>query len=397
MSLLKTIRILRMFRPLLGRVPAGHLWYLFRQMQHERPHAFAGQIRVNTFFPPYPSEAFSRFCEHVASRRRVPYSAYLAVTSQCPFRCGHCSLGRRKAPDLTGGQWREIIAQLRDLGVCTVGLTGGEPLRRADLEDLIATARAAGMATIVFTTGSGLGAARAAALAGAGVTCVTVGIEADHPAAQDQVRGSPGSLEEARAAVEACRREGIYTAVSTIGFAQRIANGQIERMYELAARWGVGEFRLLSPVATGAIAGCDSASLTGEQVAWLQAFHQRHNRRTAGPVVASFARLESAEMFGCGAGFHHLFIDAGGEVCPCDLTPLSFGNAAVEGVATVWNRMAEYFPLPRCGCLMSSLSRPLDPGVEQLPLPRRQSEAICPKRSAGDRLPGAYERLMKGR
>jgi radical SAM protein with 4Fe4S-binding SPASM domain len=31
-------------------------------------------------------------------------------------------------------------------------------------------------------------------------------------------------------------------------------------------------------------------------------------------------------MFGCGAGFHHLFIDALGNVCPCDLTPLKLGN-----------------------------------------------------------------------
>jgi MoaA/NifB/PqqE/SkfB family radical SAM enzyme len=195
--------------------------------------------------------------------------------------------------------------------------------------------------------------------------------------------------------VEACRREGVYTAVSTIGFGERIANGQIERMYELAARWGAGEFRLLTPVATGAMAGCAAGGLSPEHLAWLQAFHKRCNRRGRGPVVASFARLESPEMFGCGAGFHHLFIDSSGEVCPCDLTPLSFGNAAAEGVAAVWNRMGEHFPLPRCACLMKSLSRPLDPGVEHLPLPPDRSAAVCPKRSADDPLPGAYERLMK--
>ena len=395
MSLLKTIRILRMFRPLAGRVPAGHLWYLFKQMRHERPHAFAGQIRVNSFFPPFPSEAFGRFCGHVIARRRVPYSAYLAVTSRCPFRCGHCSLGGRQAAELTGRQWLDIIAQLRALGVCTVGFTGGEPLLRADLEDLIAAATAAGMATIVFTTGAGLDLPRAAALAAAGASCVTVGIEASDAAAQDRVRGRTGSLAQAQAALEACRREGLYTAVSTIGFAQRIADGQIERMYELAARGGAREFRLLSPVATGGIAGGDAASLTDEQLAWLREFHESRNRAGAGPVVASFARLESADMFGCGAGFHHVFIDSGGEVCPCDLTPLSFGNAASEGVAAVWGRMAEHFPLPRCGCLMRNLSRPLDPGVEALPLPPEQSAAICPKRSPADRLPGAYERLMK--
>jgi len=395
MSLLKTIRVARMFRRLLGRVPMGHLWYLFRQMRHERPHVFGGQIRVNSFFPPFPSAAFGRFCDHLIARRRAPYSAYLAVTGRCPFRCEHCSYGRRKAADLTGRQWRHIIAQLRQLGGCTIGFTGGEPLMREDLEELIAAATAAGMATIVFTTGAGLDLVRAASLATAGVGCVTVGIESDEPVEQDRVRGRPGSLAEAKEAVGACRREGIYTAVSTIGFAERIENGQLERMYDLAARWGAREFRVLNPVATGGMIGRTGAWLKGEQMAWLVEFHKRHNRQRRGPVVAGLARLESAEMFGCGAGYHHLFIDAAGEVCPCDLTPLSFGSAAAEPVAAIWGRMAEHFPLPRCGCLMRALAGKLDPATERLPLPPEQSAAICPKRCPEEPLPGGYARLMK--
>ncbi|GAH56345.1 unnamed protein product, partial [marine sediment metagenome] len=84
MTIAGWFRVLRMFRPLVGRLPAGHLWYLFRRMRNEKPHRFNGQLRINTFFPPYPSQAFDRFCRAVVERRRVPFSTYLAVTHDCP-------------------------------------------------------------------------------------------------------------------------------------------------------------------------------------------------------------------------------------------------------------------------------------------------------------------------
>ena len=375
-----------------GRLPVGHLWYLLRRMRNEKPHRFDGQLRINSFFPPYPSQAFERFLSAVIQRRRVPYSAYLAVTSECPYSCEHCSYIRRPAPDMSSRQMLDVIDQVKGLGGCTLGLTGGEPLLRADLEELVAAA-APQMATIVFTTGYGLDAARAGRLAQAGVTCVTVGVESAEPGSHDEVRGASGSFAQARQAVSACRQAGIYTALSTIATPRRIASGQLERIYRLGADWGVGELRVLAPVATGAARGCECFTLMQPQRRTLHDFHISHNRRRGGPAVASFAYLESDQMFGCGAGYHHMFIDAAGQVCPCDLTPLSFGDITREPLADIWDRMGTYFPLPRCGCLMGKLAGKI--AGQELPLARAESESLCSLRRADEPLPQVYRRLFR--
>ena len=144
MSLGGTIAVMRMFARAVGRLPAGHLWYLLRRMRNEKPHRFGGQARINTFFPPHPSAAFDRFLSAVIERRRVPFSTYLAVTGDCPFKCPHCSYGRRPKGGLETGELLDVIEQVRSIGTCTLGLTGGEPLLRDDLEDLVAAASGAG-------------------------------------------------------------------------------------------------------------------------------------------------------------------------------------------------------------------------------------------------------------
>lgn len=411
MSLSAKLQLARMFARLVGRVPLGHLAYLARQLRNEKPHLWAGQLRINSFFPPFPSTAFDRFVEATAARQRVPYSAYLAVTGACPYRCPHCSYARRRPGGLPLKKLLAVIGEAKALGTATLGLTGGEPLLRDDLEEVIAAAGPQ-MATVLFTTGHGLDASRAARLAAAGIANVTVGLESADPAEHDRVRGGyvkgsgalrlkapdpllsdgAGSFEEARAAVAACRSCGVYAALSTIGTPAKLENGDLERMYALAAEWGAQELRILPPVATGGWAGRRGVMLTPETRAALGRFHAAHNRRPGGPAVAAIPYLESAEMFGCGAGYHHLFIDATGEVCPCDLAPLSFGNSSDEPLAAIWARMGARFPQARCECLMKGLAEKV--AAETLPLPRARSEALCPAMPPAAPMPEVYRRLF---
>ncbi len=394
MGISRTVMVARMFARMVGRVPTRHLLYLYGRMKYEKPHRFAGQIRINTFFPPYPSPAFDRFCRTVTERRRVPHSTYLAVTGGCPFACGHCSYAGRSGQAMSTAEMLATIAQIKALGTATLGLTGGEPLLRDDLEVFIAAA-APEMACIVFTTGHGLDSRRAGRLRSAGVTCVTIGLEYADAVNHDRVREHRGSFAEAEAAAQACREAGVYLAISTVSTHEKLASGELERLYALGQRWGAGEFRVLAPVATGAWTGCGSVMLSPEERRALADFHCRHNRHATGPAVASFAYLESDEVFGCGAGFHHLYIDAGGQVCPCDLTPLSFGDVTGERLIDIWKRMGALFPAPRRGCLMGDMAADLRDHAKPLPLPPEVSTRLCGAHPARGPLPEGYRRLVR--
>jgi radical SAM protein with 4Fe4S-binding SPASM domain len=166
----------------------------------------------------------------------------------------------------------------------------------------------------------------------------------------------------------------------------------------LAAKEGAHEFRILEPIPTGRFAGEKKEVLNAHESRQLADFHKNWNVKGKGPAIACFAHLESDAMFGCGAGFHHLFIDALGNVCPCDLTPLKMGNCLEEPLHDIWTRMSEWFDLPRCGCFMKQLcASEAFENISEFPLCREKSEDLCRRFGRGDERPEIFARLLKDR
>jgi cyclic pyranopterin phosphate synthase len=112
----------------------------------------------------------------------------ISVTDRCNFRCTYCM-----PKELLGGgfaflprgellTFEEIVRLARlsvEQGVTKIRLTGGEPLLRRDLERLVdMLAGLHGVADIALTTNGALLAAKARALAEAGLTRVTVSLDA---------------------------------------------------------------------------------------------------------------------------------------------------------------------------------------------------------------------------
>src|ERR671929_592290 len=96
-----------------------------------------------------------------------PFSLLAELTHRCPLHCPYCSnpleLSRSSA-ELSTAEWARVFAEARALGVLQLGLSGGEPLVRRDLEELVAEARALGLYSTLVTSGLGLTAARGARL-----------------------------------------------------------------------------------------------------------------------------------------------------------------------------------------------------------------------------------------
>ncbi len=394
MRVIDWIKLTPVFARCFRHLSVKHLCYMARMLCHENPQHHKGQLYVNTFFPPYPSKAFSIFLDAVFERRRVPFSAYFAVTDRCPYKCPHCSYGRHVAGHMNTEQAVEAIEQIKAIGTITIGFTGGEPLVRDDIVKLVEATSDTNC--IMFSTGYRLDSQLADNLSHAGLNCLTIGLESDDSSQHDEIRGAHGSYDEGINAAELSLNAGLYTAISTVGTRKKIRDGQIERMAELATRLGVHEFRILEPVPTGRYSEDQCEILSPEESRKLADFHKKWNRKGKGPAIASFAHLESDEMFGCGAGYHHLFIDAVGNVCPCDLTQISMGNLLQEPLSDIWDRMSEWFNLPRCGCFAKEICNEISSKATlEFPICKDKSVKICHAHKRDDRLPGVFEGLLK--
>jgi PqqA peptide cyclase len=101
-----------------------------------------------------------------------PLWLLLELTYRCPLHCVYCSNPtdlNRTGPELDTNEWLRVLREARALGAVQLGLSGGEPLLRDDLEIIVAEAHELGFYTNLITSGVGLTEARMQALKAAGL------------------------------------------------------------------------------------------------------------------------------------------------------------------------------------------------------------------------------------
>ena len=347
-------------------------------LSREKVIRFGGCSVVNTNLPPYPGGAFDSLVDQFgqlgqADRRRV-YSVTLAVTNRCCFNCWHCYNAGRSQVDLPVETLTSLAAELQDMGAAMVTLTGGEPLLRRDLEE-IAAAFDGRSCLIVGTTGTGLTAPRAEALKQCGVFAVGVSLDSTDPDEHDRLRGHAGAFDTACRAVQTAARAGLYPYVVSVATREFLQPEPFMTFMRFAADIGALEVHLLEPSPTGKLDGRDDVVLRPDERQRIFDYQEQVADDEALPILSSFAYLESPGAFGCGAGLTHLYIDGSGELCPCNLVPLSFGNISREPLADILDKMGCHFKQPRTACVGHLLAGKIPQDV--LPAPCDVSAAVC--------------------
>ncbi|MFC1853661.1 radical SAM protein [candidate division CSSED10-310 bacterium] len=362
-------------------------------LSHEKMVPFRDQYVLNTHFPPFPSPAFNTLVTHFnqigeLTERRL-FSVTLAVTNRCNYHCWHCYNADRDETDIALPEVKKVVQQLQDLDVVMVTLTGGEPLLRPDLEE-IAAAFDTSTCLNLNTTGDGLTDERARKLKESGVFGVGVSLDSTEPQEHDRLRGKKGAFDVALKALELATSHGLYPYIIAVTTHEFLEAGKFEAFMEFAARAGAREVHLLEPSATGRLSGNTEILLTRAEKDLLLHYQKEMSQREDLPILSSFAYLESPEAFGCGAGLTHLYIDGSGQVCPCNLVPLSFGDVTKESLEEILEKMGSYFQKPRCSCVGITLAKKIPDGPR--PTPLDTSITICEKHlSTSHRIPRFFQ------
>ena len=340
----------------------------------EKAVRFGDRWVINTHMPPYPGRSFDLMAGSLLGPQKRLYSVTLAVTNRCCFDCWHCYNAGRSQKDLPLAALVSLASDLQRRGAVMVTLTGGEPLLRDDLER-ICGAFDDRSTVIIGTTGWGLTAERARGLKDAGVFGVGISLDSDRLAEHDSKRGRDGAFGAALDALATAGGAGLYPYVVAVADAEMLRPERFIPFMEFAGRRGAAEVHLLEPAAAGKLAGRSDAMLTGAQRRTILDYQRQVAAREDLPVLSTFTYLESPDSFGCGAGLTHIYVDGSGELCPCNLVPLSFGNIASEPLDAILDRMGRHFRQPRRRCA----GRTLSPHVPEGPLPTdpATSAALC--------------------
>ena len=184
-----------------------------------------------------------------------PFLVLLELTRACELACRHCRADAMLDADpdeLTTDEVRRVLDDLASLGAPRpiVVLTGGDPLARADLDDIVHHGAAAGLAVAVSPAGTRRASgSRLAALRAAGTGVVSFSIDAASPEAHDAFRRVEGSFDWTVAACRAAASAGLRLQVNTTVSAETVA--ALPEVLRLVTELGASLWSVFFLVPTG--------------------------------------------------------------------------------------------------------------------------------------------------
>jgi len=385
----KDLLLTRMLKddPRMRKLPMGFLLYLRSALKHEKFVEHDGVVVLNSQMPPYGSPAFDNFMkvgEMAIDGRAAPASCHIVVTNRCDFDCWHCSNYHRKDPerDLPKDLLLDTIHKMQEMGNGLIGITGGEPMLREDLVEVI-EGIGPKSSVMLFTTGHKLTQEKAHELKKAGLFSMVISLDHYTAKEHDKIRGYEGAFDIALKAIEYSKNAGLYTMVSTVPKNEFVDNGDVWKFMDFVRDiGGVHEIRFLAPIPSGRIVGQRELRWNKEQKEIMWDLHRKGNKSKSYPRISVYSMIESGDVLGCTAGFYHMFIEGDGQVTPCDMIPLSFGNIKDEPFPEIFERMTGAYKKPRNGCFLRAAVGLVKKEFEAtgvLPVPYEKSREIVGK------------------
>ncbi len=284
---------------------------------------------------------------------RVPMLVYWEMTRSCDLACVHCRAEAMAKPhplELSTEEGRALLREIRAFDEKQpphLVLTGGDPLKRADLYELIAEARAMGIGVSVTPAATPRLTKRALPLLKeSGVSSLALSLDGSDAGRHDSFRGVPGTFDLTVAAVRETVALGIPLQINTMVTSATARD--LPAIYELLATLGVDRWALFFLIPTGRGRSLSELS-PGESerlLTWLcelsessetpfvikttEAHHVRRlsyqRMHSRGATDEAFLRSPFGRGLGVRDGNGIVFVSHVGEIFPSGFLPIACGN-----------------------------------------------------------------------
>jgi len=294
---------------------------------------------------------------------RSPLMFYYEVTLACDLVCKHCRASAQEQADpeeLTTDESLALVDQVatfprRPMLV----LTGGDPLKRADLGELVRRAVSVGLEVALTPSATPLATAEAfARLREAGVRRLGISLDGADAATHDAMRGWQGSFQRTLGMLADARRLGMAVQVNTT--ITRRNFHQIDAIAERLADQGIAMWSAFFLVPVGRGGEEERIAPAEYEEAFARLWHHAqtkpygvktteapHYRRfvleqggdpLAGPAGEpdSAARRGHRAPLGVTDGKGVMFVNHRGEIFPAGFLPLRCGRFPADSVVEVY-------------------------------------------------------------
>lgn len=291
---------------------------------------------------------------------RAPMIVYWELTTACGLACAHCRATAQHDPAPGELSTQESLALLDDMTgfgepLPHVVLTGGDPLRRGDLDLLVreAVGRGIGVSLAPAVTPL-LTRDRLAQLRDLGVDAISLSLDGSTAAAHDGLRGVPGTFDATWEALGWAAQLGIPVQVNTLVTATTAPD--LPALYELLTgatvmRWSL--FFLISVGRGSALTELDPIAAE-RLMGWVWQLSRRapfqvktteamHYRRVVARALAHEGLTDEqieqhpiSRGFGIRDGNGIVFVGHDGTVTPSGFLPLPVGSVRERSLVDLY-------------------------------------------------------------
>lgn len=375
---------------------------LLLAFRHDKAVKTAQGWKLHLYVPAYPSPAFFHTLEaKLLQEPPGPISVVYSMTRACRYRCPHCYQGKDRGADVEEAQLCATARELVDRGVAFFDIEGGEPFMRYDR--LLALVRALDERTEIWvnTTGDGVTPERLAEIRDAGVAGLFISIHSPHVTVHDTFCNVEGAFDTACRCAWQAREAGLAVAFNSVLGEEELRQGKLPELMALADDLGCHFIQLIHPKPSGGWLGREEDMQQGQEI--LRQVREAHLHFNSGDspyqtALAAQAFEEQNRVLGCTAGgIDRFYVNASGELQPCEFLNLSFGNLRKEPFQVVWDRMRHAFPDARSDWLCCTLAPEIhrlfvETGRKHTPLPWTLTRKLVEEWDRGDPTP-MYRKL----
>jgi radical SAM protein len=282
------------------------------------------------------------------------------MTQACALACRHCraeAVPTAHPNELTFGEGVQLLDQIVEFGqpMPQLILTGGDPLRRADLFELIDQARARGIGVSITPAATeALTREILVKLLEHGVEGLGLSLDGSTAERHDSIRGIAGTFARTMQAIAWAQELGMPLQVNTLAAAETADD--VPAIYELlkpfaVTRWSlfflisVGRGKVLQPLppeeGEKLMAWIyETSKIAPFVVATTEAPSYRRvaleHMRAEGMTGEQIKKTGTYRGFSIRDGHGIMFVSNTGDICPAGFLPLTAGNVRTERVVDVY-------------------------------------------------------------
>ncbi|MFC1806866.1 radical SAM/SPASM domain-containing protein [Candidatus Omnitrophota bacterium] len=328
------------------------LLYFLSKIYHNKFVKIGNSVRLGLYIPRFPSKAFFTACrKFMVFDEKLPCTTVLvSVTSACRFNCEHCYQKKDLGKDINIDLTIAAVKKLQDLGIAFFNIEGGEPFLVYERLKKLCAAIGKGAEIWVNSTGDEMSIERLKELKSLGLTAIMFSLHSTEPEKVNAFMKSDKAWNTMVEGIRLCHKADVAVTFNSCLKRESFYNGDFQKLMDKTKEFNACLIQLIKPKPSGGwlesgIENFSKADL--DNIKELVHMYNNDARYKDYPSISAQILEEDPNVFGCTAGgTDRFYINAKGDVQPCEFLNISFGNIGQEDFIDIYKRMRSRFEFP---------------------------------------------------